>query len=112
MEILKQGAEATLYKTTRKKTPMLIKKRVEKGYRIKELDDTIRKTRTRKEALLLVAARKAGVNTPIIYDIDLDKYEIIMQYIKGSTVKEMIDNNTIADQKNLCQNAGTIHLPV
>ena len=47
--IVAQGAEAILYR----EDDILIKERIKKGYRIKELDEKLRKRRTRSEAKLL-----------------------------------------------------------
>ena len=53
------------------------KSRKRKRYRIKELDEVIRKTRTKNEVKILHLARKAGVPTPIVYDVVEDT--IIME---------------------------------
>lgn len=82
-----KGAEAvlTLYKG------QLVKDRVEKRYRIKELDDRIRKIRTAKEPRLLAAAKKAGVPTPDVYEVPERQYKIVMQYIKGNPLYKEIE---------------------
>ena len=59
--IIQRGAEAVLRLGT---DGSLYKERLRKGYRIPELDEEIRKTRTRKEVGLLARARRAGVRTP------------------------------------------------
>ena len=63
-----------------------------KSYRIKEIDSKIIKSRTKSEAKILSDVKKSGIITPIIYDVDLDKKEIVMEYINGETVKNLIDN--------------------
>ena len=57
-----------------------------KRYRIPELDESIRRKRTKMEARIISAARRAGVPTPIIIDVDGDR--IIMERIRGQPVKE------------------------
>ena len=50
MVIVARGAEAVL----RKEGKILIKNRISKGYRIRKIDEKIRKLRTRSEAKLLM----------------------------------------------------------
>lgn len=69
MEIIKRGAEAEIYLADWRGREVIVKRRIKKGYRIKELDERIREQRTKREALLMMTARKAGVSVPIIYDV-------------------------------------------
>jgi Kae1-associated kinase Bud32 len=84
---LTSGAEATV----KVEDGMVIKERVPKNYRLKELDERIRKERTKAEARLLSDARRAGVPTPIIYDID--NSTIKMQHLDGTALKFVIDED-------------------
>jgi len=59
-----------------------------KRYRHPKLDESLRRSRTRTEAKIIALARKHGVPTPIILDIDGDK--IIMERIKGEPVKKVM----------------------
>ncbi|NOY10548.1 MAG: Kae1-associated kinase Bud32, partial [Archaeoglobi archaeon] len=65
------------------------KVRVPKRYRVRELDEIIRSRRTTLEARILSAARRAGVATPIVLDVEDDR--IVMERIKGTPVKEAMD---------------------
>lgn len=81
-KIVQRGAEAVLYRSGE----MLVKERVRKGYRLPEIDDDIRKRRTKLEARLLEKARRSGVNTP---DAEItDSHIIKMQYIEGDKIKD------------------------
>jgi Kae1-associated kinase Bud32 len=84
MEIIASGAEAViaLYGNT------IIKTRVNKRYRLKEIDETLRRERTRTEARLISEARRCGVPTPIIKDVT--DFEIKMEYIDGDLLKNVI----------------------
>ena len=101
-----KGAEAELYLSEWHGRPAIIKKRIPKGYRITEIDEKIRVQRTKKEALLMEAARKAGVCVPIVYDVNIKNKEIIMQYIQGLRIKDIIDNKEEHWQKNICETIG------
>ncbi len=90
MKIIKRGAEAVLYLVDNKEKTILVKERVKKGYRIKELDEKIRKMRTKREIRLLEKASRAKVNVPQIFDHD--KFKIIMQWIDGETLKDALNH--------------------
>ena len=79
MKLIKQGAEALLYRDGNR----LIKERVSKGYRIKEIDDRIRKLRTRSEGKLLQKVE----NTPKIFLVDERNFKIEMEFIDGDLVR-------------------------
>ena len=85
MEIIASGAEAAI--TLDGKT--IIKTRVHKRYRLKEIDEALRRDRTRTEARLISEARRCGVPTPIIRDVT--DFEIKMEYISGTALKNIID---------------------
>ncbi|MCX9085233.1 MAG: bifunctional N(6)-L-threonylcarbamoyladenine synthase/serine/threonine protein kinase [Candidatus Methanoperedens sp.] len=78
---------------------MVMKSRVSKRYRIHEIDETVRRERTRSEARLLSEARRCGVPTPIIRDIT--DFEIKMEYIEGTALKKIIT-------PHLCQRTGEL----
>jgi len=81
---LTSGAEATVHL----KDGIIVKERVPKRYRLVELDERIRKERTRAEARLMSEARRAGVPTPIIYDVNGST--IKMEYIEGEPIKNVM----------------------
>ncbi len=94
--IIAQGAEAML----RQEGPAVIKERISKGYRIKQIDEALRRKRTKLEARLIREARRAGVQTPQI--LEEDEFSIKMELIKGKRVKEA------ANSKNCKKIAGMI----
>jgi len=83
---------------------IVIKKRLPKRYRIKQLDDIIRQERTKIEAKIMADARKVGVPTPIILDITHDT--IKMELINGVTLKEVIDERLI---ERVGEHVGKMH---
>jgi len=88
--LLRRGAEAEIKLTTWLTREVISKHRVPKGYRLPDLDNALRIARTKKEAKLISDARRLGVSTPIIYDIDLEEHKIIMEYIDGPRVKDIL----------------------
>ena len=89
--LLKRGAEAELRRTTYLGREAVEKSRVPKGYRLPALDDELRRARIRREATLIGEARKAGVSTPILYDIDLVGNRLVMEFVDGPTAKAVLD---------------------
>lgn len=104
MKLLGRGAEAELYLAKQGKKQALLKRRVEKGYRCRELDDEIRGSRTTLEARLLNKARSLGVNTPRVYGVDKGAKEIEMEFIEGSRVKDVLNAGNF---KGICPGIGT-----
>jgi TP53 regulating kinase-like protein len=89
---------------------LVYKRRIEKRYRVKELDKRIRKERTKSEAKLISEARRKGVLTPIIFDVD--DYELVMEKIEGNLVREVIDKDIserIGEFVGILHKNGIIH---
>jgi len=104
-EILGQGAEATVIRTTYLGRDAVIKSRSEKGYRHSELDQRLRSSRTKNEARVMIEARKFGVRTPVIYDIDVKKCDMTMEFMVGQKVKDVLDKEP-SRASELCKKIG------
>ncbi|MFI5413120.1 MAG: KEOPS complex kinase/ATPase Bud32 [Candidatus Lutacidiplasmatales archaeon] len=89
---MSRGAEASLRKVDWWGFPALLKERDLKTYRPKALDERIRRERTRNEARLLVDARRLGVRTPLLYDIDLTKHRLIIEELPGPTLRQLLED--------------------
>ncbi len=92
-DLIAKGAESNIVKSDYLGEKAVIKDRIPKGYRIAEIDDKIRKARTKEEAKLLSDAKRAGVKTPILYDIDLVNKAITMEEIEGKILKDVINDD-------------------
>ena len=88
-ELWAKGAEANIYPDQYLGEHVLSKKRIPKGYRIKEIDQYLRKKRTRKESKLLGDSKRCGVVTPLVYHVDESESTIILENVKGVEVKEI-----------------------
>jgi len=91
-DILGCGAEATVYRTTYLGRDAVVKTRCPKSYRHSELDMRLRTSRTKSEARIMAEARKLGVRTPVIYDIDMNDCNITMEFMAGRKVKDVLDD--------------------
>ena len=101
------GAEAYLFSEKWFDYNVIKKVRVPKKYRIEEIDMELRTSRTISESKLLVAAKKAGVKTPTIFEVDLENASIIMEEIDGIIVKDWLkDCSELEKQKDLVKSIG------
>lgn len=96
-KIIQQGAEAIISLENNK----IIKNRIKKSYRINELDEKLRKSRTRSEARIIKKLEKI-IPVPKIIKTD-EKQEIIMECIEG---KKLSDNLEKLGYKNISKIIG------
>jgi TP53 regulating kinase-like protein len=87
MKLIGNGAEAKIYLDEKEK--QVVKRRIEKSYRVKEIDEVLRKRRTRKEGKIL---DKLGDICPNVFLVDDKKMEIVMSYVEGRLVKDVAEN--------------------
>ncbi len=90
--VASRGAEASVRSVDWWGFPAVVKEREAKGYRPKPLDDRLRRERTRTEVRLLVEARRVGVRTPLVYDVDLDKHRLILEELPGPTLRMLLED--------------------
>jgi TP53 regulating kinase and related kinases len=88
--LIKRGAEADIYIIEWDSKKAVSKVRSPKPYRHPELDSTIRKYRTIHEASFMSAAKSAGVMTPFVHFVDPAKAQIIMEFIEGQNVRDVL----------------------
>lgn len=91
MKIIGEGAEAKIYSGKLLGVDIVIKDRIKKGYRIKEIDGILRKQRTKKEAKILYAASSSGLNVPNVLLVDGTR--LYIKRIKGNGLHEYINGN-------------------
>jgi TP53 regulating kinase-like protein len=105
-KIVYRGAEAEILLSKYMNFKAIEKRRVPKRYRIKELDHKLRSFRTKEEAKLMIEARKSGVAVPIIYDVDLKRCTITMEYLEGKRVKDILNNISEEERRRICKMIG------
>ena len=97
VELVAKGAEANICSDHYLDEEVLLKKRVVKGYRIREIDAYLRRKRTKNEAKLLGEAKRCGVVTPLVYDVDLKESVITMEKVAGNEVKVIFSGENSMD---------------
>jgi len=104
--LFKKGAEADLYLADWHGRRAVMKKRLRKEYRPQKLDEQIRRFRTIHEPQLMHEAKRAGVPTPMIFLVDVKNTTIIMEYIDGKQVKQLLNAISEAERQRLCFRIG------
>ncbi len=102
--LIGKGAEANISKTNYLNWQCVVKERIPKNYRVKELDDTIRKERTIREVRYLHTIKDYGILSPFVYDVDKNNNIIIMDFISGEILKDIINKGDLS----LCGKVGEI----
>jgi TP53 regulating kinase-like protein len=106
--LIKKGAEANLYLEEWHDRKVIMKKRLSKKYRTRELDEQIRSQRTIHEPQAMHRAKEAGVPTPTIFLVDLGEATIIMEFIEGRQVKQVLDDLSTKEKLPLSHQIGTL----
>ncbi len=103
-----KGAEAVLKRSVFMNRKILVKERIPKTYRMRELDEKLRRERTKQEAKLLHRAKIAGVSCPTV--LFVDEFAIGMTELKGKR-PEMGGNESLDAGEMLARlhNADIIH---
>ena len=99
MKKIGAGAEAIIY--LNKDT--VIKDRIKKGYRLKQIDEKLRKFRTRRETKILEKLHAIDFPIPKLILSDDKKMLIKMEFLKGKKLRDVLNKNNCA---KLCKQLG------
>jgi len=106
--LIKKGAEANLYLEEWHSRKVIMKRRLPKNYRIPELDEKIRSQRTIYEPQVIHRAKEAGVPTPTIFMVDVAEANIIMEFVDGKQVKQVLNDLPQEERLRLSRHIGTL----
>lgn len=106
--LIKKGAEASLYLEEWHGRKVIMKRRLPKKYRLPELDEAIKSQRTVREPQFLHMAKEAGVPTPTIFMVDVAEATIIMEFVEGKQVKQVLDEVSAEERNSLCRHIGRL----
>jgi TP53 regulating kinase and related kinases len=81
-----QGAEAVLFKDRGE----VIKERLSKSYRLPQIDEALRKFRTRREAKVLSKLEEMNFPAPHLKDFSDKRMSIIMDFIPGEMLRDVL----------------------
>ncbi len=106
--LIKKGAEASLYLEEWHNHKVIMKRRLPKKYRLAEIDMEIRSQRTVQEPESIHRAKEAGVPTPSVFMVDVAEANIIMEFIDGEQVKQVLDSLSSEERRSLCRYIGEL----
>jgi N6-L-threonylcarbamoyladenine synthase/protein kinase Bud32 len=90
---VRQGAEATVTIDGDR----VVKERLPKSYRHEALDARLRRDRTVLEARLTGDARREGVPTPLVRDVDVPESTIEFQYVGDADLRDALTESRVWD---------------
>ncbi|KAM8976658.1 EKC/KEOPS complex subunit TP53RK [Pelodytes ibericus] len=91
LTLLKQGAEARVYRGCFLGRAAVVKERFPKTYRHPALDEKLSHRRTAQEVRSILRCRKAGIAAPVVYFVDYVSNCIYLEDIeKSTTVRDYI----------------------
>ncbi len=88
--LLYRGAEADVVLGDWQGLKAVFKIRKPLTYRLPVLDETIRRQRTVREAEMMHLAKRAGVASPALYDVDVPGSTLVMEFIEGERLKDLV----------------------
>uniref|UniRef100_A0A8C0NXY3 non-specific serine/threonine protein kinase n=2 Tax=Canis lupus TaxID=9612 RepID=A0A8C0NXY3_CANLF len=93
LELVKQGAEARVFRGRFQGRAAVVKHRFPKGYRHPALEARLGRRRTVQEARALLRCRRAGISAPVVFFVDYASNCLYMEEIEGSvTVRDYIQS--------------------
>ena len=91
MKQIDKGAEATISIDG----DSVLKDRVAKGYRLKEIDEKLRKFRTRREAKVLNKLEELNFPAPRLQSMCDQAMQLRMDMIKGNKIRDVLYQNPL-----------------
>jgi len=106
--LLKKGAEASLHIANWNCRKVVFKTRFPKRYRNEKIDKDIRTYRTAHEPQLMNEAKKAGVPTPLVFQVDIKNSVITMEFVEGKQVKQLLGSLSTTKREEMCIRIGEL----
>ncbi|KAM6378259.1 EKC/KEOPS complex subunit TP53RK [Pluvialis apricaria] len=98
LQLVRQGAEACVYRGLFLGRAAVAKLRIPKRYRHPALEERLSRRRTAQEARSLLRCRRAGISAPVVYFVD---------YVTNSIyLEDIVDSITVQDHINSVQQSG------
>ena len=105
-ELLAKGAEAVIYRGLFLQTPIILKHRLPKTYRLPQIDQTIRLQRLRAESRILTEAWKIGARVPALIGIDSNNYILLIEEIQGEILFSLMNSIPLTLLKSIFEGVG------
>jgi len=107
MQKIAQGAEAVIWRENAE----IIKERFSKKYRLPQIDDALRKFRTRREAKILGKLEEINFPAPHLKDFSDKRMSIVMDFIPGEKLRDVLARGDNFQQlaEEIGENVGKLH---
>jgi len=105
-KLIYKGAEASLFYGHWFGREVIFKYRIPKKYRLEELDKKIRIGRTLNEGKALIKVKSYGLNVPQVYEIDAQNSILIMKFIEGEKLKNILEHLSENQKRNYFKEIG------
>lgn len=86
MQKIAQGAEAVIWR----KNAEIIKERFSKEYRLPQIDESLRKFRTRREAKILGKLEEMNFPAPHLQDFSDKRMSLVMDFLPGEKLRDVL----------------------
>ena len=101
-----QGAEAVLLQDKSR----ILKERLSKSYRLPQIDEYLRKFRTRREAKVLSKLEELGFPAPHLHEFCDKRMSIFMDFVPGEQLKNVIEDDFQLLAKEIGKKIALLHL--
>ena len=104
--LIGKGAESQVFLGEILGKKVVVKQRISKPYRDALFDREFRRNRTRTEAKVMIDLYLNGLNVPAPIFVDLKNYVIVMEYIEGRKLIELINTLELETIKKYAEELG------
>ena len=98
-KMIAEGAEARIFLEDGR----IVKRRAAKHYRLRQIDEKLRKFRTRREAKLFQAFEKIGFPSPKMLGFSDKRMEIEMEFLPGKKIRDILSQKNC---RKICTEIG------
>jgi TP53 regulating kinase-like protein len=109
VDLLAKGAEAEIYVVDWFGIKAVLKWRKPKSYRDPTLDYQIRRRRTINEVRNMYVAHTIGINVPAVFFFDPEKAVIIMEFIAGDNLRDLLNRGEFSYLREVGIYVGRMH---
>ncbi|MFH1682449.1 MAG: KEOPS complex kinase/ATPase Bud32 [Candidatus Woesearchaeota archaeon] len=100
-----QGAEAVLYHDKGR----ILKERLSKSYRLPQIDESLRKFRTRREAKVLGKLAELNFPAPKLHEFCDKRMSIFMDFVPGEQIKDLIEEDHLVLAEEIGKKVALLH---
>ncbi len=102
MNLIAEGAEAKVFSDGKR----VVKERAPKKYRLREIDEKLRRYRTRREAKVFNALAAIGIPVPRLISSSDKEMKIEMEHIEGRKIADILDTFDSGSRGKCCGQIG------